>query len=243
MGGRGHPASAAVASCQHQFQFFERELSTAGLDKRAHNPPTHLIKESIGFDDEREEPSAPFNVAASQGANGGLHFVVPRSGKRFEIMLANEKVRRSSHDPEIQLVRNLPCRVAEQGIHRGMIPDKKAVLFSGRVEPCMKCVRTMRRRKNPYVLRQKRVQSERYFRERHFEFVRRNLHVSHHTQGMHTGISPARTVNAPNGWEKFGECFLDLLLYTQAGFLHLPAGVVGAVVGNHELELDRVHRT
>src|SRR5438270_7339710 len=144
MGGRGHPASAAVASCQHQFRFFERELSTAGLDKRAHNPPTHLIKESIGFDDEREEPSAPFNVAASQGANGGLHFVVPRSGKRFEIMLANEKVRRSSHDPEIQLVRNLPCRVAEQGIHRGMIPDKKAVLFSGRVEPCMKCVRTMR---------------------------------------------------------------------------------------------------
>src|SRR5438270_3721759 len=104
--------------------------------------------------------------------------------------------------------------MAEQRIHRGVIPDKVTVLLSGRVEARMKWLRTPRRGKNPNVLRQKRVQSERYFRERHFEFVRRNLHVSHHTQGMHTGISPARTVNAPNGWEKFSECFLDLLLYT-----------------------------
>src|SRR5205823_5375674 len=132
--------------------------------------------------------------------------------------------------------------MAEQGIHRGMIPDKVTVLLSGRVKPRMECLGTMLRRKNPYVLRQKRVQSERYFGDRHLEFVRRNLHMRHHTQGVHAGISPARAVNAPNGWEKFGERFFDLLLYSQARLLHLPSGAVGAVVGNHELEIDRVLR-
>ena len=101
MGGRGHPAGATVASSQHQFQFLERELSTAGLDKRAHDAAAHLIKKSIAFDDEGQEPSAALDIATTHRSNGRFHFVVASRGKRFEVMRAEKELRCSPHDPEI----------------------------------------------------------------------------------------------------------------------------------------------
>ena len=105
----------------------------------------------------------------------------------------------------------------------------------------MKLRLATRRRQHPNVLRQKGVHCQGELAHRDFEFWPRNLNVRDHTQGMHARIGATGAVKARSGREQVGEGFFDFLLHPDAGLLHLPAGVVGAVVGDGQFDFNFVH--
>ena len=65
--------------------------------------------------------------------------------------------------------------------------------------------------------------------------------MRHHAHRMDARIGAAGAVQARSGREKSSKGLFDLLLHTQADFLHLPTGVTGTIIGNGELDFDFVH--
>src|SRR6266566_3865240 len=123
-----------------------------------------------------------------------------------------------------------------------MVPEIVAILLAGSVESGVKVFRALPRRQDANVFGKKSVNGQSQFRWRNFEFMARNLDMRDHPEGMDAGVRAAGTVNAADGWKELGEGLFHFLLHAQAGLLHLPAGVVRAVVGDGEFDFDSVHR-
>lgn len=81
-----------------------------------------------------------------------------------------------------------------------------------------------------------RIERERKFVHRHFEFHFWNLNMRHHAKRMNTRIRAAGTVNAFDGRKNFHQRFFNLLLNAQADFLNLPARIIRSVVSDSEFE-------
>ena len=75
----------------------------------------------------------------------------------------------------------------------------------------------------------------------HFEFRARNLDMCDHPQRVNARVRAAGAVNSFHTREKFAQRLLDFLLHAHAGFLHLPALIRRAVVGDGEFEFESVH--
>src|SRR5687768_12852699 len=75
---------------------------------------------------------------------------------------------------------------------------------------------------------------------RHLELFFWDFHMSGHPNSMDASVGAAGTVNAFYARENFRESLFDLLLHSQARFLHLPAGVASAVISDSELEFEQI---
>ena len=178
---------------------------------------------------------------ARERAHVGFHFVTARAREGFEIVLAQKQFRRRPHPGQVQLHRKMPCAFLQQRIHRRVIPDKVAILLARRVKARMKFPRHARRRHDADVVRQKSIEREREPGDRHLEFRARNRHMRHHAERVDPGICAAGTVDAPDARKHFAERRLDFFLHARAGFLHLPALISRAVVGDDQFEFERFH--
>ncbi len=155
-------------------------------------------------------------------------------------MLADEQFRRRAHRLQIQLARNVPGGPAEQGIHRRVIPDEITILLSASVKARVKFFLRAARRNHAHVLRQPGVDGERQPADVHFEFGARNFKMRHHPERVDAGVRAAGAVQSRRARKQFRQRRLDDLLDAGADFLHLPAFVSRAVVGDDQFEFEHV---
>src|SRR5258708_5425417 len=121
--GGGHARNAAVLAGEYSFDVPDGYLMLADLRQGPNNAPAHLVEKTVPFDDEGEERPASFDVATVEGADGGFHFVIAGGGEGFEIVPAQKKTGGGAHRAEIQRTRHVPRLVAQQRIHRRMVPN------------------------------------------------------------------------------------------------------------------------
>jgi len=107
----------------------------------------------------------------------------------------------------------------------------------------VKFFRHAHRRENADVVRQKGVQREREPRDGHLEFRAWNLDVRHHAERMDARVRAAGTVDALDARKHFSERRLDFFLHARADFLHLPALVSCAGVGDGQFEFHNFFTT
>ncbi len=239
---RGHPRHPAVLLGEHVTDFVCREFPQARLHHRADDAAAHLVKKAVAFKGECEQRPAFPDVAASEPAHGRFHFVISICRERFKIVLADKQRRGGAEGALIERARDMPGRVAQQRIHRRVVPDEIAVLFADGIETRMETFRGARCGNHPDVLREPCIEGERQFARGHPAFGARHFEMRHHAERMHTGVRPAGTVQARFPRKQFRQRRLHFFLHARAGFLHLPAFIPGAVVGNRQFEFDGARR-
>lgn len=241
MRGRGHPRHAAVFAAKYGVHLAGGDLPLAHLNEGPHDTATHLVEKTIAFDDERKQRPLPLQLATVKGAYRGRHWVIAISGKGPEVVLADQTTGGGAHGRQIQPLRDMPRRVSQQRILRGEVPDKVTVLFAAGAESGMKFRRASLGIEDADIFRQMGVEREDQFAGGHLPFLGRNVHMSDHAYGVNTGISSAGAVQPFLTREQFAQGSLDALLNPYANLLRLPTGIVGAVVGNGQLDSDWVH--
>ena len=170
------------------------------------------------------------------GANGGFHLVVAVVGEGGEIFFSWETFGGAANRVEIEFLRDVPGGAAEEWIHGDVIEDVVTVLLAGGVEAGVKRIGDFARIHDADVVGKLRVEGERHFQNGHAEAFECNVEVGDHGAGVDAGVGAAGVVKANLLLENTCDGFLDDLLDTEADFLNLPAGVVGTVVGDGELE-------
>src|SRR5436190_4417903 len=86
-----HSGFAPVAGGEHGFELLSSELAASRLHHGPDDTAAHFIEKSVPFDDEREQGSTATDIASSESADGGFHFIIARRGEGFEIVLSDEQ--------------------------------------------------------------------------------------------------------------------------------------------------------
>src|SRR5437899_6256360 len=144
--------------------------------------------------------------------------------------------RGGAHRGKIKRTRDVPGCLANQRIHRRMVPDKITILLAGRIEAGMEICARSRGGSDPNVLREPGIERERKLARDHIAFTGWHLEMNNHSQCMNPSICAAGTMNTRMAREQFCERFLDFFLYAGPGLLDLPAFVARAVVSDGEFE-------
>ena len=100
----------------------------------------------------------------------------------------------------------------------------------------------MRGGDHPNVLRQPGVESQQKFRRQQRAFAGRRLKVRYHAKGVDAGICATGAVESGTAREEFGQGHFNFLLHPRASLLHLPACVIGTLVGDGEFEFEQIHK-
>src|SRR5258708_19962384 len=101
--------------------------------------------------------SASLYIATFQAANRGLFGISLVGGKRAEVVLANKRAGGLAHGGKIKHPRHMPGGMANQRIHRRMVPNEIAILLAFPTEAPLKTGRPAHRGNHPDVLRQPRI--------------------------------------------------------------------------------------
>lgn len=137
MGRGSHAGHAPVLFVQHVADFLGREFFQTGLDECANDAAAHFVEETLAFDDEGDERAAALYLALRERSSSRFPRIARVGGKGAEIVRAKKGGGGAAHDAQLQGPGHVPRRMAQQGVHGGMVPDKVAVLFAGRIEPGM----------------------------------------------------------------------------------------------------------
>ena len=238
MGGRRHSGLTPIFFCQHLFDCLRKKFFLPCLNECSDDATTHAVKKAIPFDDESQKWSAAFDLAPGQCANGRASGVAGIRGEGLEIMFTHELGAGRAHQQQIQRARHVPRGRPKQRVHRRMIPDKITVLLAGRIETRVKFFPCSSRGNDPDIRRQPGIERQGQFWRRHFRFSWRNFEMRHHPHRVDPCIGPAGTVETGITGEQFGQSCFYFFLYAGADFLHLPAFVLRAIVGDDEFEFN-----
>ncbi len=155
-------------------------------------------------------------------------------------MFPDESARGLAHFREIERLRDMPRLHAEERIHRSVVVDEVAILFSAGIEARVEIGRSPNGAHDANVPGQMRVEREGEFAGLHVELRAREIHMGDQSARVDAGVGSAGTMEAKVDREDVFERLFDEFLDGHAGFLHLPAGVIGPVVGDGEFETNRL---
>ena len=138
MSGSGHARESAVTFCEQGIDGFGREFSQAYLNQSANDAAAHFIEKAIAFDRKGKKRAGLFQFTPGQAPDGGILGIARVCSERSEVVLADEARGGATHGGDVKRARDMPCRVPEQRVHSGMIPDEVAVLLASGTKARMK---------------------------------------------------------------------------------------------------------
>ena len=172
--------------------------------------------------------------AAVDRTDGGIRVVGGIGAERSEIVSADECGGGLAHGGQVELPSDVPGLRAQEGVHRGVIPDEIAILLARGIEPGMERGAGAGDGQNSDILREPGVDREQQlggFEERS-GFRPGDLKVRHHAQRVDSGVRPAGTMHLWPAGKQLGQGPFDQRLNPRADLLDLPAFVARPIVGD-----------
>ncbi len=147
-------------------------------------------------------------------------------------MPAQEHPRGPAHGGQVEGTRHVPMGVERERVLHEPVPDQVAVGFSARIETGMERGRDEAAFHDANIARQIRV--ERALQDRRGVEARR-VEGGDLPERVDACVGAARALQADLLAPKFFQRDLDAFLHRALGGLPLPAGKIGAAIGNRQL--------
>ncbi len=238
---RGPARPAAIHRLQHLARPRFRPGAAAHVDQRADDRADHIIEEPVGLDFQGDEvlalPPAPLDAQVIDRADARFS---RRSGglETAEIVRADQRRGGPLHGVGIQSpVGEMPGVAAGENVADRPVVDHVAVSLPHGIVRGVETVVYVGRLEHGHAVGQHRIEGP----LKHFgRQPRLGAETDDLAQGMHAGVGPSagqgRRPHAGNLLDRFFKGRLD----GAAVLLRLPAGEIGAVIGQGEL--DGAHR-
>lgn len=227
---RGNAQIHPAAALQHGGNDILRQLMQPHIDQRARNNAYHVIQKGIAPNAERDHIALLLQLHIGNGAHRGPG-AAAGGGKGLKVVCADQVLCCARHGLCIKSHGHMVGKALQQGRALTGIIDAVAVLLALCMKAGMKAGLHLFGTKHAYIPGQIAVQhiGQPLCGNGGLDIQMRAL-----AHGMHAGIrsAGARNADALPGAGQNG--LLQLLLYRGAVLLALPAGIIGALIGDGE---------